>query len=349
MKGSIKLFNIFGISVNIHITFLILILLVLTAGVKWLFLVSAVFFFVTIHELCHSLVAQSFKVKVKEITLLPIGGVSSMSKMPEKPMQEFLISIAGPLSNVAIILIFFYPMKLLLGADNLFHKLSTDTWKLTFAYAYWINLILAAFNLLPAFPMDGGRILRAILARTMGYRKGTHVAVTFGHIFALAFAYFGIVKFNVILIVIAVFIYISASNEEMQVEIKETLKKFRVRDILTHDFVTIKKETTLAKVLELIFHSRQEDFPVVDHGTLVGFITRQDIMNTVHQFGTAKLVSEVMRTNFPKVKEAESILKVQALMQEGNLRAIPVMRDDAVVGVITLEDIGRVYSIASQV
>jgi Zn-dependent protease/CBS domain-containing protein len=349
MRGSIKLFNIFGISVNIHITFLVLILLVLTAGVKWLFLVTAVFFFVTIHELCHSLVAQSFKVKVKEITLLPIGGVSSMAKMPEKPMQEFLISIAGPLSNVAIILIFFYPMKLFVGADNLFHKLSTDTWKLTFAYAYWINLVLAAFNMLPAFPMDGGRILRAILARTMGYRKGTHVAVIFGHIFALAFAYFGIVKFNVILIVIAVFIYISASNEEMQVEIKETLKKFRVRDILTHDFVTIKKDATLANVLELVFHSRQEDFPVVDHGTISGFITRQDIMKALHQFGTSKPVLEVMRTHFPKVKESESLLKVQALMQEANLRAIPVMRDEAVVGVVTLEDIGRVYSIASQV
>jgi Zn-dependent protease len=348
MRGSIRLFKVFGISVNIHITFLLLLLLFLSAGPKWLFLVAAVFFFVTIHELCHSLVAQHFKVKVKEITLLPIGGVSSMSKMPEKPIQELLISIAGPLSNLIIILVFFFPMKFILGKETLFHKLSTDTWRLTFAYAYWINLVLAVFNLIPAFPMDGGRILRAILAKRMGYQRGTHVAVTFGHLFALAFAYFGIIKFNIILVAIAVFIYMAASGEEMQVDIRETLKKFRVRDILARDFMTIKSDATLAKALELVFHSHQEDFPVVDGGELVGLLTRQDLMKSVHQFGVTRPVSEAMRKNFPRIKETDLLLKVQALIQESGIRALPVMRDDKVVGVVTLEDIGRVYAIASQ-
>lgn len=348
MRGSIRLFKIFGISVNIHITFLLLLLLFLSAGPKWLFLVGAVFFFVTIHELCHSLVAQYFKVKVKEITLLPIGGVSTMSKMPEKPIQEFLISIAGPLSNIAIVLIFFFPMKLLLGSDILFHKLSTDSWKLTLAYAYWINLILAAFNMLPAFPMDGGRVLRAILARRMGYQKGTHVAATFGHIFALAFAYFGIIKFNLVLVAIAIFIYIAASSEEVQVDIRETLKKFRVRDILARDFTVVRPDFTLARALEMIFHSHQEDFPVVEGGRLVGFLTRQNVMKGIHQFGVSKPVSEVMLKSFPKVKETDLLLKAQKLIQESGMRAVPVMRDDKVVGVVTLEDVGRVYAIASQ-
>jgi Zn-dependent protease/CBS domain-containing protein len=348
MRGSIKLFNVFGISINIHITFLLLLLLFVTAGPKWLFLIIAVFTFVTIHELCHSLVARHFKIKVKEITLLPIGGVSSMAKMPEKPIQEFLISIAGPLSNIVIILVFYFPMRHIVGEQALFHKLSTDSWKLTLAYAYWINLILAVFNMLPAFPMDGGRILRAALARKMGYQRGTHVAVTIGHLFALAFAYFGIIKFNLILVAVAVFIYISASAEEVQVDIKETLKKFRVKDILARDFLTIKSDMTLAKVLELIFHSHQEDFPVVDHGTLVGFVTRQDIMKNIHQFGMDKPVKEVMRLKFPKAKETDLLLKSQHAMQESGLKAIPVVRDDKVVGVVTLEDIGRVYAIAAQ-
>src|SRR3989338_3961197 len=127
MRGSIKLFTIFGISINIHITFFLLLLLVLPGGIKWIFIVLGIFTFVTIHELCHSLVARHFGIAVREITLLPIGGVSSMAKMPEKPSQEFLISIAGPLSNILIIVIFFFPLKYLLGTGVLFHPLSTST------------------------------------------------------------------------------------------------------------------------------------------------------------------------------------------------------------------------------
>ena len=349
MRGTIKLFEIFGISINIHVTFFLLLLLVLSGGLKWIFLVVAVFFFVTVHELCHSLVAKRFGIKVREITLFPIGGVSSMTKMPEKPSQEFLISIAGPLSNIAVLVIFFFPMKYLVGDAVLFHPLSTETWKLTFAYVYWINLMLAGFNMLPAFPMDGGRILRALLATKLSYQKATKIAVTMGHIFALGFAYFGIVqRFNFILIIIAIFIYTAASREEAQVDVKETLKKFKVRDILPRDIMTLTGDVTLAKVLEIIFHSHQEDFPVVDNDLLVGFITRQDMMAAMHSFGTSKTVREIMRTNFPKIKETDSLTKAQGIMQEAQMGALPVMRENKVVGIITFEDIGRVYAMLSQ-
>ena len=178
-----------------------------------------------------------------------------MTKMPEKPSQEFLISIAGPAFNIMVILVFFFPLKYILGTEVLYHPLSTQTWPLTIAYVYWINLILAIFNLIPAFPMDGGRVLRALLAIKIGYQKATKVAVNLGHIFALFFAYLGITRFNLILVAIAIFIYMAASSEEVQVDIKETLKKFLVRDILPRDFYTLRSDATLAKVLELIFHS----------------------------------------------------------------------------------------------
>jgi len=242
MKGSIRLFKIFGISINIHITFFLLLALVIPGGIKWVSLVIGVFFFVTVHELCHSLTAKYFGITVREITLLPIGGISSMAKIPEKPSQEFLISIAGPLSNIVIIAVFFFPLKYILGPDALFHPLSTQTWPLTIAYLYWINLMLAGFNLIPAFPMDGGRVLRALLATRLGYQKATKIAVNFGHAFALIFAYLGIIKLNIILVIIAVFIYTSASSEEAQVDVKETLKKFRVRDILRRDFTSPNKQ-----------------------------------------------------------------------------------------------------------
>ena len=349
MKGSIRLFKIFGISINIHITFFLLLLLVIPGGIKWVFLVVGVFFFVTIHELCHSLMAKRFGITVREITLLPIGGVSSMTKMPEKPSQEFLVAVAGPLSNIAIIAVFFYPLKYLLGPSALLqYPLSTQTWPLTIAYLYWLNLMLAFFNLIPAFPMDGGRVLRAILATRLGYQKATKIAVGFGHAFALIFAYFGIIRLNIILIIIAVFIYTAASGEETQVDVKETLKKFRVRDILPRDFVSLSSSTTLAKVLELVFHSHQEDFPIVDGKSLAGFVTRQDIMQGIHQHGMEKQVGEVMRKVFPKVKDTDSLVKVQGIMHEKGMRALPVVRGEEIIGVVTIEDIGRVYAIASQ-
>ena len=236
MRGSIKLFTIFGIAINIHVTFLLLVLIVLPGGLRSLALVIGVFFFVTMHELCHSLVARRFGVEVREITLFPIGGVASMSRIPEKPLHELLISLAGPLSNILALALFFYPMKYVFGDAVLFHPLSTSTWPLTIGYIYWINLALAAFNMIPAFPMDGGRILRSALATRLGWIKATRIAVNLGHIFAVIFAYFGIVRSNWVLVIIAVFIYMAASSEERQAEAKETLKKLKIHDILTSDF-----------------------------------------------------------------------------------------------------------------
>jgi Zn-dependent protease/CBS domain-containing protein len=346
LRGSIPVARLFGISIKVHVTFLLLVVVAAAGGAKVLFLIGAVFFFVTVHELCHSLVAKRFGIKVREITLLPIGGIASMSKMPEKPAQELAIAIAGPASNVAIVLLLFFPAKMLLGPENLFHSLSTSTWPLTIAYAYWINLALAGFNILPAFPMDGGRVLRALLALRIGYRRATRVAVGFGHAFALGFAYYGIIKMNIILIAIAVFIYIAASNEELQSDVKETLKKFRVCDILPRDFASLAPGTTLAKVLETVFHSHQEDFPVVEAGAMCGFITRQDIMKGVHSRGTGSTVRDIMRTKIPRLKETDSLMKAQAVMQASGVRALPVLDGGRVKGVVTLEDIGRVYSLA---
>lgn len=349
MKGSIRLFKLFGISINIHVTFLLLLIFFLSGGVKWLVLLIGVFFFVTLHEICHSLVARSYGIEVREITLLPIGGIASMSSMPEKPSQEFFISIAGPLFNLIVVAVFYLPLKQLLGPEVLFYRpFSTATWPLTLAYLYWINLILAIFNLIPAFPMDGGRVLRSLLAQKMGYQKATKVAVNLGHIFALIFAYLGIVGFNIILVIIAIFIYVAASNEELQVDLKETLKKFKVKDMLSADFLTVNSDTTLAKVMELIFHSHQEDFPVVDGDQMVGFVTRHDIMTGINSMGPQAAVREVMRKDFPKVADTDPLIHVQKIMEENSLRAIPVERAGKIAGVITIEDIGRVYSIASQ-
>jgi len=349
MKGSIKLFDVFGISINIHITFMVLpIFFFLIGGLKGLFVIIAVFTFVTIHELCHGLVAKKHGVIVKEITLLPIGGVASMRSIPEKPHQEFEISIAGPLFNILLAIILFLPLYVLLGSKALFSP-SLGTWPQSFAYLFWVNLALAIFNLLPAFPMDGGRILRSFLAHRMGYLKATKIAVNFGHIFALLFGFIGLISKppHILLIIIAVFIYMAASSEETQVESKEILKNFRVKDILSRECLTLSPDATISKVLEVIFHSHQEDFPVMENGSIVGFLTRQALVTNIHKFGMNKTIGEIMMRRFPTVKDTDSLVKVQKIMQENEIKAVPVLKEGVVKGVVNLEDISRVYAMLS--
>lgn len=226
MRGAIRLFTVFGIAIYIHVTFLILpVLFFMNSGFKGVFLVLFVFSCVTMHELCHGLTARRFGVMVTGITLYPIGGVASMDSFPQKPSQEFLISAAGPLFNIIFSAAVFYPLYKALGPEVLF-KPSLRDWPHTFAYAFWINPSLALFNLLPAFPMDGGRILRAFLAGRIGWRRATQIASGIGHFCALVFAVLGFLYGHIMLIVIAAFVYMAASSEEFQVELRETIKQY---------------------------------------------------------------------------------------------------------------------------
>lgn len=271
-----------------------------------------------------------------------------MKSIPEKPKEEFKISIAGPLFNVTFALVLFLPAYFLLGPENLFHP-GIETWPKTFAYAFWINPILAVFNLLPAFPMDGGRILRSFLADRMDYGKATRIAVGFGHTFAVLFGFVGLISSppNIILIIIAFFIFIAASQEGMQVDLRLTLRRFSVKDVLPEQFVSVSPSTPLSEVLGLTMHSHQEDFPVVQDGKIKGLLTRSDIILTIHQFGVQKLVKDVMRTDFPVVQVKDPLIKAHRLMEEWQLKAIPVMRREEVAGIVSLEDISRVYLLMS--
>lgn len=352
MRGTYRLFRIFGINIDIHVTFFLLLgFFFLVFGFKGLVLILGVFLFVTIHELCHSLMALHFGIKVKRITLLPIGGVASMSQVPAKAYQELLISLAGPLSNLAVIVIFYYPLRMLLGQGTLMYPLLVIIGQAKYAgdfnviaHIYWINLVLAAFNMIPAFPMDGGRILRAILSYRMGHRGATAVAVRLGHIFALLFAYLGIVYGHIFLLLIAVFIYMSASGEAFQVEVVETIKRYSVQDVLSESFAHVSSDAPLSKVLELMFHSHQEDFPVIDEGVLKGFITKREIIGGMHQKGSGTSVREVMRTDIPAINSSAKLNTAQGLMQKYNTTAMPVERNGGIVGVITLNDINRIFT-----
>lgn len=347
MKGSVRLFKVWGININIHITFLLLpILFGFQYGIRGVFIILFVFLCVTLHELMHSIQAKRFGIKVDQIILLPIGGIASMRKMPDNPREEFIVSLSGPLFNIGFALIFFYPLYKLLGPQDFFHP-SLETWPQTFAYAYWINPMLAIFNLLPAFPMDGGRVLRAFLAQRMDYQKATRIAVLFGHAFALLFAFWGFTHNHLLLIVIAIFVYFAASQEGTQVDIKALLKRFRVQDILNRNFTPVSPETKITEILDLIFHTHQEDFPVLENGRLVGFLPRNDILYAVHQHGLDKTAGEIMHRDFPTISPEDSLSRVYNKLEAANFRAAPVVKEEQILGLVTLEDISRVYLVIS--
>ena len=356
MRSSFRLARVMGIDIEVHITFFLLIALFFALlGPKGILLIVGVFFFVTVHELSHSLAALYFGIKVKRITLLPIGGIAAMPKIPEKPYQEFIISIAGPLSNILVVIIFYFPLHALLGKETLMYPFMVITGQAKYtgdfnllAHIYWINLLLAVFNMMPAFPMDGGRILRAALASRMTRKEATAIAVRVGHIFALLFAYFGIVYGQIFLLFIAVFIYMAASSEGMQVAVQETIKKYRVEDVLSPDFVYLAPDTPLGKVLELTFHSHQEDFAIMDEGHYKGIVTRREIMRGLHSEGKSMHISRVMRTDVPTVKVHSTLNAVRDVMIKFATHAVPVERGGKVIGVVTLDDVNRVFVLAGE-
>ena len=356
MRGTLRLAKIFGIDIDIHITFLLLLaFFYLVLGVKGLALIVGIFFFVTVHELCHSLAALYFGIKVRKITLLPIGGVASMPEIPKNPMQELVISLAGPLSNIIVVLVFYFPLLALLGKDTLMYPLKVFTGQAEYtggfnvlAHIYWINLVLAVFNMIPAFPMDGGRVLRALLSSRIGYKQATDVAVRLGHIFALLFGYLGIVHGHIFLLIIAVFIYMAASSEGMQVDVQETIKGYAVRDVLPESFTSLTSDTPLSVVLERIFHTHQEDYPVVDGGELAGILTRREVIWGLHSLGKDAVVRDVMRRDVPAVKVTDKLHEVRKLMQKYTTTAMPVEKNGEIVGMVTLDDINRVYVIAHE-
>jgi CBS domain-containing protein len=283
--------------------------------------------------------ARRYGIKVRDITLLPIGGVASLSGVPENPHQEFVISIVGPLFNFGLAAILGVPLILYLGWDKFLN--AATTFPEILAYGFWANVCLGAFNLLPAFPMDGGRALRAFLASRMEYQKATHIATVLGQVFAFIFAVIGF-KYNIILFFIGLFIFFGAGQEEASVQIRTILRRFRVRDILAADTVTITPYDTMELVLEIMFHHHQEDFAVVDGGKLVGFLSRKEILKGL-RLGRDTAVSSVMRKDFPLLSPSESLADVQTKFYEGGVKALPVVYGEKPIGVVTLEDLGKIY------
>ena len=348
MKYSFKIGSAWGIPIELHLTFILLIaaVFILSIPTQQFYTFTIVLFlfaFVIFHELAHSIIARHYGIKVRKIILYPIGGVSEIEEIPDNPSQELRMAVAGPLTS------------LLLGVALLGVSLTISTQTFTLATLTTftgnfltdlasLNILLGAFNLIPAFPMDGGRVFRALLAERLKYSDATRYAVYLGKIFGIAMVLIGFF-YNFFLILVGIFVYIGANEEEEQTIISTTLAGVRVKDVMQSEIGSVNPQQTLTEALEMMFKNRYHDALVEKEGVFQGIITWNELMKVKPEERSALRV-EQMPLNKISVYEDESILEAIKIITKERMDLLPVVdkqNPTKLVGVLTSEAIAKAY------
>lgn len=304
------------------------------AAVGWLVFLALLFLCVVLHEFGHILTARHFGVKTPEVLLLPIGGVSRLERFPEEPYQELLIALAGPAVSLAIGLALLLP----LGFPPFPSSPVDPGLGTVLVQIGWINLFLAGFNLLPAFPMDGGRVLRALLASRLGYARGTRIAAAAGQAAAAVFGLLGLVSGNVILVLIAVFVYLAAGAEAGMVQMRNATLGLTAADVMITDFECLRTGDPASAAAEALIRTSQREFPVVDgSGRLCGVLTRDDIIKAIHR-DPAMLVLEAMQADVPTTTARHNADGLVRQLQEGAPMVVVTGPDNRPAGLVTWEN-----------
>jgi Zn-dependent protease/CBS domain-containing protein len=345
-----KLGRVAGIDVYMHGTFLILLAWVgvshylqrhrlADAGAGLVFIV-ALFAIIVLHELGHALTARHYGIRTRDITLLPIGGVARLERMPDDPKQELLVALAGPAVNVAL-------AALLLGVvtPTAWHEVQWVGGDFL-SKLLWVNVTLAVFNLIPAFPMDGGRALRALLAMRMDYVRATQIAAHIGQGLALVFGLVGLFS-NPFLVFIALFVWMGAASEASAALTRSVLGGIPVSRAMITRFETLAPTDTLQRALAHVLAGFQHDFPVVEAGRVVGVLTRADLVKGLTQTGADTPVAAVMTSHFDCAVASEMLEGAVQRLQASGCPAQPVLRDHELVGVLTMENVGEFLMVHS--
>ncbi len=358
MKWSLTIAKAFGIRIRVHFTFLLLLLWIVVearAAAGWgaamwgVAFIVATFTCVVLHELGHSVVAQRFGIKVSSITLLPIGGVAALRSIPQKPAHEMAITVAGPLVNVLIFATLYvvavwvpfevpyYPglmtlPDLPLGVGELIGALLL------------VNKWMVVFNLIPAYPMDGGRLFRAVLAQWLSYTRATAIAATVGQAFSIGFVAVGLLAGWIFLAIIGVLIFLAAGAEEKTVRLRGALQDIEVGKLMSPVFMTVGPDDMASGCAPWIFQRGQDDFPVMADGRLLGMLTQSAVLEAARRNGLAR-AAELMTTNFSCTRPDAPVAGVHDTMQASGQRTVPVIEDGRLVGLLTLDNINRYFSV----
>jgi Zn-dependent protease/CBS domain-containing protein len=354
MKWQWKLGTFAGIDVFVHATFLLLIgwlaysywlrYETIAKVVEGILFILALFVCVVLHEYGHALTARRYGIKTRDITLYPIGGVARLERLPDKPIEELWVALMGPAVNVviaAILFVYLYlsgslvPMTDLTVASGSF-----------LARLMAVNISLVLFNLIPAFPMDGGRVLRALLAMRMDYVRATQIAANIGQGLAFLFGLLGLFN-NPFLLFIAFFVWIGASQEASMVQMRNSISGIPVTHAMQTRFETLSPADRLSRVVDLILAGSQQDFPVVEDGRFVGVLTRDDFFRALSQQGPSTLVADVVRRDVPSVDSHEMVEMALTRLQESGAKVLPVMHNGRFVGLVTPENITEFLMIRS--
>jgi Zn-dependent protease len=356
MGWSIRLFSVAGTAVRIHLTFFLLLAFYAWAGwqqggaqgaVNLVTFIVLLFVCVVLHEFGHVFAARAYGIRTSDVTLLPIGGVASLERMPEKPGQEIAVALAGPAVNLVIAAV----LAVAMGASfNLGQMAQLEEASMSLAGRVALaNVALCVFNLIPAFPMDGGRVLRALLAIPMGYTRATRVAATIGQGLAFVFALAGLVLGSAMLVLIAVFIFLAASGEAGYVQAREYTRGYLAGHAMITAYKTLGPASIADDAASLLLRTTQQEFPVVDGaGSLRGVLTRDALIKALQQRGGTTPVLEIMNRDIPTVPENACLDNVFQRLQGSATRLVGVV-DPAgrLVGYITAENLSELIMIQS--
>lgn len=353
MSWSLSIGRIAGTAVRIHITFLLFLVWIWFANYEtsgaaaaWsgLLFVILLFLCVLAHEFGHIFTARAFGVPTPDVTLLPIGGVARLARIPEEPRQEFLIAIAGPMVNVVIAV----ALVVFAGAQiDLQHFATVGNAKISMVDRLAeVNLFLAAFNMIPAFPMDGGRVLRAALATQLGYVRATEIAASIGQWVAFALGFIGLF-YNPLLIFIAIFVYLAAASEAHMVGLRAVSRGVPVTAAMVTQFASLKPTDHIDQAIETMLHTSQSEFPVVDEaGRLVGLLARGDIVRALKARGPHAPVGEAMTTGIPTIGYRQTLDEAFRMLQETSAAAIGVVdAQGRLAGLVTPGTVGEMMMV----
>lgn len=355
MSWAIPLGRVLGTEIRLHLTFLLLLAWIglahgmqggMPAAIQGIAFIALIFACVLLHEFGHVLAARRYGIATPDITLLPIGGVARLDRIPEKPAEELVVALAGPAMNVAIAALLLLPLG---GVPDVAAMVGLeDPGQSLLARLFWVNVTLVAFNLIPAFPMDGGRVLRALLGLRLGNRRATEVAASIGQALAFGIGLLGLLGGAPLLVFVALFVWLGAGAESHAVQLRELSRGMVAADAMVTRFETLHTTARIADAVELLLRTSQTDFPVLDaSGRLRGILTRSDMIRALQDRGPDGAVLDAMQRDVAMVPHRAPLKDALRTMQE---TSGPVGVTDGagrLVGLLTHENLGEMLMVES--